>query len=169
VHARLRKSKTTSRPCPMRLAGNPQESPRACCSGAGSRAMPCRAVPCRAVPCRAGAAGWDSAAAGASQCVLSLAGSRLSATQGNEEVVETAIPCSSSPLFPATDPRAPVFTSSLPPRSAAKQPQRPDANRSARKRAGSHQIKRPLPRDASLALTLLHLGPSEVPAGWLAR
>lgn len=100
----------------------------------------------------------------ASRCVLSLAGSRLSARHGNEELLETAIPCRFSLLFPATDPRAPVFTSSLPLCSAAKQPERPDTNHPTRKRAGAEQIKRLLHRDASLALTLLYLGPSKVPA-----
>lgn len=102
---------------------------------------------------------------GAALCVLSLAGSRLSARQGNKEVLETAIPCSLSLTFPATDPRAAVFTSSLPLCAAAKLPEQPDANHSTRKCAGSHQIKRPLHRGTSLALTLLYLGLSKMPAG----
>lgn len=59
---------------------------------------------------------------GAALCALSLAGSRLSARRGSKKALETAIPCRFSLVFPATDPRAPLFTSSLPLCSAAKQP-----------------------------------------------
>lgn len=68
--------------------------------------------------------GWEKGPGGAA----GLAGSAVPGRkpfvcrQGNKEVLETAIPCSFSLLFPATDPRAPVFTSSLPLCSAAKQP-----------------------------------------------